>query len=704
MAGSFCDQLWLGGQPRRHFLARSDDAALAAGSGKPITERQMASRPGYTEYVASASGFYPRPPRIARTDRRTTARPAPPERPDLAPACRARSSPPNGSAYATLEHQRILDPQVRTGHMEEWERLLNELRAELTLREQELDLLHTIDLRLLDPNQDPQELFSLIVRRTQRLLQANHTSIMLRRSTYLEPMYSNLASIVGQRVPISKSLAGQCLEFDMQINAPDLADSAYSHRYAPLRGYRGAPMNSLLATPIKIRGTVVGVLNAESRIPNTFKPVHERISSAIAAQIAIALQRTQTLDSTVLFADVDRMMFANDDTPQVIQAALEKVMAELQRLEHVQHTRADILFVRGHNELEIMHSTTPADVGLILHIDKSVSGRAVRERQTVIVGDVRRDSDYQLAGVTLRSEIAVPILFGEDDTVIGVLNVESEEEDAFYGFYQIVLESFAEKVKTFLAFAKLRADVTEALELRSASDLLAAVGDQTSHMIHRLNNTVGAMRLRIVELQDMRATAEPDYNDFLDESLLALRNLAERTLKMPDEVTQMLRPEGATVDVNDCVKRAIAQIDLPDNVLLDLDLDESIPPLPLYCFDIVVQNLLQNGLDAMPSGGRLTVSTWAMIHPTLATGYFQIVIKDTGIGISSEIRGKVFELNFSTKHARGRGLGLGLWWVRNFVRRARGDITIRSSPGSGTEVIVKIPIDAPSETSTVSSR
>ena len=86
--------------------------------------------------------------------------------------------------------------------MEEWERLLDELRAELTLREQELELLHDIDLRLLADEPVHEEIFDFIVRRTQKLLRANHAQILLRRSTFLEPMYCNLKSVVGQRVSI----------------------------------------------------------------------------------------------------------------------------------------------------------------------------------------------------------------------------------------------------------------------------------------------------------------------------------------------------------------------------------------------------------------------------------------------------------------------------------------------------------------------
>jgi two-component system cell cycle sensor histidine kinase/response regulator CckA len=73
----------------------------------------------------------------------------------------------------------------------------------------------------------------------------------------------------------------------------------------------------------------------------------------------------------------------------------------------------------------------------------------------------------------------------------------------------------------------------------------------------------------------------------------------------------------------------------------------------LYNFDIVVQNLVQNALDAMPDGGMLSVST-SSILPSKLTGYVALTVGDTGTGIPAEILPKIFELNFSTKHVKGR--------------------------------------------------
>jgi signal transduction histidine kinase len=89
----------------------------------------------------------------------------------------------------------------------------------------------------------------------------------------------------------------------------------------------------------------------------------------------------------------------------------------------------------------------------------------------------------------------------------------------------------------------------------------------------------------------------------------------------------------------------------------------------------------------------LSVCTSIVFDKKLLTGYLQLSVSDTGHGISPDVQKRMFELNFTTKREKGKGLGLGLWWVRNFVRRARGDITVRSIIGAGTDVAVKIPIN-----------
>ncbi len=576
--------------------------------------------------------------------------------------------------------------------MERWEELLSELRHEFIMREDELELLHEIDVRMLGTDQPLNKIFEFIVEQTRRLLGADRVVIFLRRGGSLESAYSTDEAALGEQFDVS---ARKFVIANSTTNIADVMQPPYLGEYVPIREQDGAPTRSLLSTPVVAGTTIAGVISAESQHPRAFQQVHVRILEAIAAQLALVLQRTQSIDLKKLFSEVDALIFAEPETQRVIPAALAKVMQALQVIEHVELSGAQIMFRHSDEELEVVHSTNPAEIGLRLPIEKSICGRAVRERRTVTIGDVSAEPEYRrMLGPSIQSEIAIPLVLNSSNVVIGVLNVESETPEAFEGFAQVILDTFAAKVITLLAFAKLRSDVTESMEVRSASDLLMAIGDQASNMIHRINNTVGAMRVRILELQDLDDRG--DFGNYLvvTETLSALRALADQTLRMPEDVTRMLEQRTVMVNPNEVVRSVLAKVQIPGSVELEVDLDDAVPPLSLYSFDIVVENLLRNALDAMPAGGALSVRTSFVFHEELGNGYVELTVTDTGVGIPADAIPRIFDLNFSSKRSDDRRHGLGLWWVRNFVLRAKGAITVSSKVNAGSEFVVKVPVDA----------
>lgn len=94
-------------------------------------------------------------------------------------------------------------------------------------------------------------------------------------------------------------------------------------------------------------------------------------------------------------------------------------------------------------------------------------------------------------------------------------------------------------------------------------------------------------------------------------------------------------------------------------------------------------NLVQNAIDAMPDGGTLTLRT--SVHETQAN----FEVSDSGGGMTEDVRDRAFEPFFSTKGARGSGLGLSE--VYGIMRRHRGSAEILSRPGSGTTVRLSMP-------------
>jgi two-component system sensor histidine kinase HydH len=99
----------------------------------------------------------------------------------------------------------------------------------------------------------------------------------------------------------------------------------------------------------------------------------------------------------------------------------------------------------------------------------------------------------------------------------------------------------------------------------------------------------------------------------------------------------------------------------------------------------VLLNIIGNGYQAMPDGGRLTV------HAATVNGAVELRIADTGVGMGAEAKDRLFEPFFTTKP---RGVGLGLAVTKRIVEAHNGTISATSEEGAGTEFRVLLPVIA----------
>jgi len=115
------------------------------------------------------------------------------------------------------------------------------------------------------------------------------------------------------------------------------------------------------------------------------------------------------------------------------------------------------------------------------------------------------------------------------------------------------------------------------------------------------------------------------------------------------------------------------------------------PDLPSIEADIdqlqqVFINLINNSLDAMPRGGKLSVATRTEADAVV------IELADSGEGIARDHIDMIFDPMFSTK--RGRGTGLGLTIVKQIISEHNGDVEVESDPGLQTTFRIRLPLDA----------
>src|SRR5260370_34681496 len=252
------------------------------------------------------------------------------------------------------------------------------------------------------------------------------------------------------------------------------------------------------------------------------------------------------------------------------------------------------------------------------------------------------------------------------------------------------------------------ADKTAAERLKVAEEALLqsqkmeAVGQLTGGIAHDFNNLltgiVGSLDLLQTRLDQGRSDNVERYiNAAMTSATPApalthrFRAFARRQPLIPKSVDA----NQLVVSLEDLLRRTIGEaIDLQISAADDLWCTLCDPNQ----LESALLNLAINARDAMPDGGKLTISTAnARIEgitadtPALSPGdYICIAVTDTGVGMSAEVAARAFDPFFTTKPI-GQGTGLGLSMIYGFARQSNGHVTIDSKLARGTSVKLYLP-------------
>ncbi len=251
-------------------------------------------------------------------------------------------------------------------------------------------------------------------------------------------------------------------------------------------------------------------------------------------------------------------------------------------------------------------------------------------------------------------------------------------------------------------FVTLYSDITTrrmAEERARRAEALAATGRLTAGIAHDFNNllaTIGANTEMLLQ-GCVAGSREARRLSIISQAANRGADLIRQLMAFARK--QTLAP--APVDLNQAL-RGISELlrsTLGTNVTGDLRLADDLWPALVDPVQIehVVLNLAINARDAMPQGGRLTIST-SNVSADLqdspeelpAGHYVMLAVSDTGTGMTEEVSRKAFEPFFTTKPP-GRGSGLGLSQVYGVARQSGGAVQIESRPGEGTIVRVFLP-------------
>ena len=247
-------------------------------------------------------------------------------------------------------------------------------------------------------------------------------------------------------------------------------------------------------------------------------------------------------------------------------------------------------------------------------------------------------------------------------------------------------------------------DITERKQLEAQfrqAQKLDAIGQLAGGVAHDFNNILAATMMHLGLLQ-----MNPKLDDGTQHALKELDVQARRAASLTRQLLMFSRRSVLAVkpvDLNEVVANLLKMLRRLIGEHIDLRFDGK-SGLPLVEADAglleqVLMNLVVNARDAMPRGGRTTISTalanmevaHTAANPDRRPGRFvSLAVSDTGCGMDAATLKRIFEPFFTTKEA-GRGTGLGLATVHGIVAQHKGWVEVESESGQGTTVRVFLP-------------
>ena len=332
-----------------------------------------------------------------------------------------------------------------------------------------------------------------------------------------------------------------------------------------------------------------------------------------------------------------------------------------------------------------------------LNIEESLLGIVVRRKKPLQVENVQVSSRYQSLGVAraegLISLLSVPLLFGLQ--VIGTLSVYTGQPHSFSNEEIRILSALAELSAVAIEKARLYERIVDVEELLRQNEKLSALGLLAAEVAHEIRNPLTVMKMLYHSLDLKFPPGDPRTKDaeVMGQKMDHLNRIVEQIL----DFARSTEPKLSKVNLNELIDdlSLLTRHKLRNqNVELIRRLAPDLPPIMADANQLeqAFLNLTLNAVQAMPDGGRLTLTTRMLDRSREKGGdgpCLLVEFKDTGEGMSEDQCQRAFTSLLSTTKPGGTGLGLAI--VSRVVETHRGRLKLRSKLGRGTVIRVILP-------------
>jgi GAF domain-containing protein len=533
-----------------------------------------------------------------------------------------------------------------------------------------------------------------------------------------------------------------------------ILDVATDPEYTMSESVSLANQHTALGVPLLREGELIGVLVLARQRVEAFSPKQMELLTTFADQAVIAIENVRLFDEvrarTDDLSESLRQQTATADVLKVISRSTFDLQTVLDTLTEsaARLCNADMASIARDYGPGFHHVTNYGFPPDWLDYSRpfkmqpgrgSVVGRALLDGAVVQVADVLADPEYtylepqKKAGY--RTFLAVPLL--REGQPIGVISLGNKTVRPFSDKQIELVRTFAdqaviaiENVRLFDEVQARTRELSQSLEdLRTAQDRLvqteklASLGQLTAGIAHEIKNPLNfvnnfaALSAELIDELDVAlAPPEPHGNrrGEIGELTQTLKGNLEKIVqhgKRADSIVKNMllhsregSGEHRPADINAIVEESLnlayhgARAEKPDfNVTIHRDFDRALGKADIYPQEVtrVFLNLIANGFYAATLAKKESKDPG--FEPTLRASTrnlgdtIEIRLRDNGIGITPDVKDKIFNPFFTTKPA-GEGTGLGLSMSHDIiVKQHGGRIDIESEPNKFTEIIVTLP-------------
>jgi signal transduction histidine kinase len=564
---------------------------------------------------------------------------------------------------------------------------------------------------------DPQPVFDLIAESATKLCGAEVCLV-----TQFDGEWVRIGAIHGsnaagiealrQTFPMRPSRAGgtaRAIHDCAIVHIPDVhADPYYKIQDAALTsGFR-----ALLAVPMLREGRPIGAIAVGRADAGLFSDMQVQLLGTFADQAVIAIENVRLFDEVQartreLSQSVGELRALGEVSQAVnstldLETVLTTIVAKATQLSN---TEAGAIYVFDDTSREFrLRATYGMDDAIIaairdrhIHLGETAIGRAVAQRTPIQVPDIQNDPSAVLDVIVragFRALLTVPLLAA--DRIVGALVVRRKEPGEFAKNTIDLLQTFAAQSVLAIQNARLFHEIEETgRQLAEASQHKSQFLANMSHELRTpLNAIIGVSEMMREDAEAAKQDLEP-----LDRVLGAGRHL----LALINDILDLSKIEAGRMEL------AVSSFAVAP---LIADVVKTIEPIAaknsnkvaVHCaadmgtMQADQMRLRQALLNLMSNANKFTerggISIDARQGQENGRDWITIAVADTGIGMTPEQMGKLFQefsQASSTTASKYGGTGLGLAISKRFCQMMGGDITVASEPGRGSIFTIRVP-------------